>query len=252
MRELAMKKLQAANEKAQDDIQIIDGTDEKDGSTGAAAPGAENDNVVSEIPVPVQSSLTVDETSTVARTPPLPTHMTAVSPSLPQTNSPDSKTPVQNNSTAQPPLPLPQNETTGTLVPIPVPAPVPVSAHSAALPAPSPIAVLPNLSVPPPPLPIPVPAPNSSSSAISKFNTPNNLVQIKSADPPKPPIVAFKTKSLSRLPLPPGINQNDLESIDSPPSRSPTPPPKVKLSHTPTAKPLARKSIKDLPMPPGW
>ena len=117
------------------------------------------------------------------------------------------------------------------------------------VPIPVPVPVLPNLSVPPPPIPIPVPAPNT---AMSKFNPPNNLVPLKSVDPPKPPIVAFKTKSLSRLPLPPGINQNDLESIDSPPSRSPSPPSKAQMKFpASTPKPPQKKSIKDLPMPPG-
>lgn len=296
MRELAMKKLQAANEKAnnQDDVQIIEGTDEKDGSNAssenktlgeaeianssgvvASTSNATNAQVV-DIPVPVSATLlSVDDSNLVAaRTPPLPAHLTQKSVTSPETvhnspvpnagTGPNSQTPVNNNNLTssvppppppppQVPPPLPQSETAKVptqvpvLVPIPVPAPAPAPIHNP-VPTPSPIAVLPNLSVPPPPLPIPVPAPNS---AISKFNTPNNLVQIKSADPPRPPIVAFKTKSLSKLPLPPGINQNDLESIDSPPSRSPTPPPRSvsKSLHTP-AKTTLRKSIKDLPMPP--
>ncbi|XP_044015147.1 cyclin-dependent kinase 12 isoform X2 [Aphidius gifuensis] len=56
-----------------------------------------------------------------------------------------------------------------------------------------------------------------------KFNPSNNLVPIKSIDPPKAPIIQFKTKKFSELPLPPRINQHDLENIDSPPSRSPSP-----------------------------
>ena len=118
------------------------------------------------------------------------------------------------------------------------------------------------------------------SPAIAKYSTPNNLVTVPiKSDTPKPQLV-FKTKSLSKLPLPPGINQNDLESIDSPPSRSPSPPsniittphvkpktPKpvtpIQKSHTLTPKltpstsksvtgtPKIKKSIKDLPMPPG-
>ncbi|CAB0037602.1 unnamed protein product [Trichogramma brassicae] len=114
------------------------------------------------------------------------------------------------------------------------------------------------------------------STAIAKYSTPNNLVTVPiKSDAPKPQMV-FKTKSLSKLPLPPGINQNDLESIDSPPSRSPSPtsstpvlkPKTPKIApltpkpHLPSHKPTlvtpkpavgvkARKSIKDLPMPPG-
>lgn len=145
-----------------------------------------------------------------------------------------------------PPPPLPQSEISSTVLPQ-VSAPVvPIS-----VPPIPPTPILPNMSVPPPPIPpIPVPAPNT---IISKFNPHNNLVPLKSVDPPKPPIVTFTTKSLKRLPLPPGINQNDLESIDSPPSRSPTPPSKTqsKFSTASTPKPPQKKSIKDLPMPPG-
>ncbi|XP_014254180.1 cyclin-dependent kinase 12 isoform X2 [Cimex lectularius] len=47
-----------------------------------------------------------------------------------------------------------------------------------------------------------------------------------------------------KLPMPPGINQNDLESIDSPPSGSPSP-----FSDKPV--PQGKKSIRDLPLPAG-
>ncbi|XP_071446876.1 cyclin-dependent kinase 12 isoform X2 [Hetaerina americana] len=52
-----------------------------------------------------------------------------------------------------------------------------------------------------------------------------------------------KPKSLTKLPMPPGINQSDFESIDSPPSLSASPEPE--LIRTPP-----RKGIRDLPMPP--
>ncbi|XP_023288505.1 cyclin-dependent kinase 12 isoform X3 [Orussus abietinus] len=138
-------------------------------------------------------------------------------------------------------------------VPVPVPAPqVPLAATT-----------LPNLSVPPPPPPPqpqpqlqpqppqPQPQVHPANTAMAKFNTPNNLVPLKSVDPPKPPIVAFKSKVLSRLPLPPGINQNDLESIDSPPSGSPSPPSKAQIKFPGSGqKSTLKKGIKDLPMPP--
>ena len=290
MRELALKKLQAANEKAcnQDDVQIIEGTDEKDGNNASLENRIINDSEkdkvfnasslkdtngknfeVVDIPVPITATLTVvDNNFVAAKTPPLPLttspEQAVVYSSPVPIIGPTCETTVVNNTNftssvplPAPPTPLPQSEVVSStkvptqvpaIVPIPVPAPAPATTHTPA-PTPSTIAILPNLSVPPPPLPSPVPAPNS---AIAKFNTPNNLIPIKSVDPPKPPIVAFKTKSLSKLPLPPGINQNDLESIDSPPSRSPSPPPRSvsKFSFTP-AKPPVRKSIKDLPMPPG-
>ncbi|XP_039297011.1 cyclin-dependent kinase 12 isoform X1 [Nilaparvata lugens] len=67
------------------------------------------------------------------------------------------------------------------------------------------------------------------------------------------PTVVSKPKSLVKLPMPPGINQNDLESIDSPPSRSPSP--NVRRRKAPVTPPLpqppaVKKGIKDLPLPP--
>jgi cyclin-dependent kinase 12/13 len=59
-----------------------------------------------------------------------------------------------------------------------------------------------------------------------------------------PPVL--KPKSLTKLPMPPGIRQSDFESIDSPPSRSPSPEPVINKHKTPP-----RKGIRDLPMPPG-
>lgn len=56
--------------------------------------------------------------------------------------------------------------------------------------------------------------------------------------------IAKKTKSITKLPMPPGIKQTDLEVIESPPSRSPSPLAPVK------AKTPPRKSIMNLPMPP--
>lgn len=57
----------------------------------------------------------------------------------------------------------------------------------------------------------------------------------------------LKTKHgslINKMPLPPGMKSTDLESIDSPPSRSPSPVIEKK-------KPKSVKSIKDLPLPPG-
>lgn len=278
MRELAYKKLQAAKEKAvnQDEVQIIEGTDEKDASNASSENKGPTDNKdkyvnhkeqlktinesikpvdVVDIPVPIS-----DDSGIAGKTPPLPMTQTINSSNLipganqlpptivhtsPTTTSSsfpvavtDSPSFLTVTNVQVPPLPQPESANTAGLPQVSMPVPIPV-----------PVPVLPNLSVPPPPIPIPVPAPNT---AMSKFNAPNNLVPLKSVDPPKPPIVAFKTKSLSRLPLPPGINQNDLESIDSPPSRSPSPPSKAQMKFPASAaKPPLKKSIKDLPMPPG-
>jgi hypothetical protein len=77
---------------------------------------------------------------------------------------------------------------------------------------------------------------------------PTNIVEIEVSKPAiaevTPPVL--KPKSLTKLPMPPGIRQSDFESIDSPPSRSPSPEPVVNKHKTPP-----RKGIKDLPMPPG-
>ncbi|CAH1963634.1 unnamed protein product [Acanthoscelides obtectus] len=70
---------------------------------------------------------------------------------------------------------------------------------------------------------------------------------------PKPvpaPVEKPKQKSVTKLPLPPGIDTTQLENIESPPSRSPTPPPPVPLAPVSRAKTPPRKSVKDLPMPP--
>ncbi|KAF5303475.1 hypothetical protein FQA39_LY09938 [Lamprigera yunnana] len=54
----------------------------------------------------------------------------------------------------------------------------------------------------------------------------------------------IKSKNITKLPMPPGMNQIDLEAIESPPSRSPSPVTPVK-SKTPP-----RRGIMNLPMPP--
>ncbi|EGI60357.1 Cell division cycle 2-like protein kinase [Acromyrmex echinatior] len=298
MRELAFKKLQAAKEKVgnQDEVQIIEGSDEKDGDGGntSSENKASTDNKdrpinhkeqhtksgdsvvdVTDIPVP-----TSDDSTIACKTPPLPPTgqpsnvplpnpiSTAINPLASHAvvhTSPNPSSVMPNNCSIvmshspnfsapapavqppppppPPPLPQPPEPASTVLIGGQVPAPMPMSVP----PIPS-TPILPNMSVPPPPIPpIPVPAPNT---IMSKFNPPNNLVPLKSVDPPKPPIVTFTTKSLKRLPLPPGINQNDLESIDSPPSRSPSPPSKAQLKFSVSTKPMQKKGIKDLPMPP--
>lgn len=238
MRELAFKKLQEAKEKAvnQDECQIIEGSEERDSnsselgkSINSEANGKNPENPKApETPViskPPEDSGTppLPVNQTLHQTPPLPSNPPAFEPSM------------INPPPLPPQPPLPPNN--GDLAP----------------------GLYIRTPPPPEPLPMTFPAGNSIPSVLTthqpqipnpiipKFNT-NNLVPVKSVDPPKTPIVKFKTKSLSKLPLPPGINQNDLESIDSPPSRSPSPP-KV-LKGTP-GKVGVKKGIKDLPMPPG-
>lgn len=60
-----------------------------------------------------------------------------------------------------------------------------------------------------------------------------------------------KPKNVTNLPLPPGINHTELETIESPPSRSPSPV-KAAPPPLPPSKPRTppRKGIMNLPMPP--
>lgn len=314
IREIEKKRLLAAREKAmsQDEVQIIEGTDERDSDNRVATVNAALEKNSSngrpsdvhqassqvihsdasqgveiiDIPVPVAetnnprpTAITIEDNSLAGRTPPLPG---AVSIPLPKSisqpivhnslagqttvnsgsslligdgsncatsNSKTTMIPAINNVASAEMT----NSSIGRTPPIPPPLPPPPPPQMSVdltIPIVPPAPALPNMSVPPPAVH------HGAANAMAKFNTPNNLVPIKSVDPPKPPIVAFKTKSLSRLPLPPGINQNDLESIDSPPSRSPSPLAKGTVVKEPVAgtssgKQPLKKSIKDLPMPPG-
>ncbi|XP_034945434.1 cyclin-dependent kinase 12 [Chelonus insularis] len=245
MRELAYKKLQEAKEKAtnQDDIQIIEGSDENDGNnilnskstldkSNGRPQASDSVKSIDIVNIPVPINVEKSENSE-GLTPPFPT-LSSVSSiqSLPM-NTQNPLTPPTNNtlidnisnSVKTPPL----TETTISTQPSPVPVLSGVIATS--------VTGVPTTNM------------TTATNVIAKFNTPNNLVPIKSVDPPKTPIVKFKTKSLSKLPLPPGINQNDLESIDSPPSRSPSPQ-RPKLNVVSNTKVGVKKSIKDLPMPP--
>ncbi|RZF38941.1 hypothetical protein LSTR_LSTR013929, partial [Laodelphax striatellus] len=99
---------------------------------------------------------------------------------------------------------------------------------------------------------------NSSSGRVSDNSGPPGRTGLLNAATLKPalPTIVSKPKSLVKLPMPPGINQNDLESIDSPPSRSPSPaahrrrvPVTPPLPQPPTTT-TVKKGIKDLPLPP--
>ncbi|XP_049823936.1 cyclin-dependent kinase 12 isoform X3 [Aethina tumida] len=97
---------------------------------------------------------------------------------------------------------------------------------------------------------IPIPSDNSSVK-LNDIALPGTNV-LRPPTPPLPPPAPAdgatndgtkgpRPKGLKRLPMPPGIDHNELEAIESPPSRSPSP---IKPKTPP------RKSIKDLPMPP--
>ena len=90
--------------------------------------------------------------------------------------------------------------------------------------------------VKPPPVPAPVapPLPKPPKPLTPKKSIP--LLELSKSS---------KLKNVTKLPMPPGINQTDLETIESPPSRSPSPMP------LPKAKTPPRKSIMNLPLPLG-
>uniref|UniRef100_A0A1B6D7P7 Cyclin-dependent kinase 12 n=2 Tax=Clastoptera arizonana TaxID=38151 RepID=A0A1B6D7P7_9HEMI len=100
-----------------------------------------------------------------------------------------------------------------------------------------------------PPIPtVPVPVlkqvPVQSVNIINRTSVSVSEGTKKEVEAKKTLSLPSKPKSLTKLPMPPGINTNDLESIDSPPSRSPSPMPSKKLKTPP------KKGIKDLPLPP--
>lgn len=95
--------------------------------------------------------------------------------------------------------------------------------------------------------------PEPPSTFLSNLSKPSIASPVKNAKPSTPKKnnmvetnKLVKSKSITKLPMPPGINQTDLEAIESPPSRSPSPaPPPIKPKTPP------RKTIMNLPMPPG-
>ncbi|KAL3268290.1 hypothetical protein HHI36_007410 [Cryptolaemus montrouzieri] len=92
----------------------------------------------------------------------------------------------------------------------------------------------------------PVKAPPDQS--FSPLQHPNNVS--KTSESPKPVDASLnsKPKSVTNLPMPPGIDHAELETIESPPTRSPSP---VQQPAAPVrAKTPPRKSIMNLPMPP--
>lgn len=106
---------------------------------------------------------------------------------------------------------------------------------------------------------IPIPEDVKKEEDVKDIALPNHVAENSVAPPPpQPPLPPpqkpaaetenggeSKVKKVRKLPMPPGINQKDLEAIESPPSRSPTPPPPVR------AKTPPRRGIMNLPMPPG-
>lgn len=88
--------------------------------------------------------------------------------------------------------------------------------------------------VPTAPLPAPVPSVSQAMSIVNK----KPLVETTKQTKPK----------ITKLPMPPGIKQADLEVIESPPSRTPSPTP---VTSAKPKTPPRKSGIMTLPMPPG-
>ncbi|XP_065339359.1 cyclin-dependent kinase 12 isoform X1 [Cloeon dipterum] len=86
----------------------------------------------------------------------------------------------------------------------------------------------------------PPPLPDQVDASAANAAPPRKLVSIKLNTP--------RNLSLTKLPMPPGMNQNDFLNSVSPPSGGDSPPPEPN-----TSKKIGqvRRSLKDLPMPPG-
>lgn len=109
----------------------------------------------------------------------------------------------------------------------------------------------------PPTPPLPAPISNNQATSIPTIVTTGPSVVVTEGILVSTPSVNSggatnnKPKSVTKLPLPPGIDQTQLEAIVSPPTpnRSPSPLPAIKnVNARPKTPP--RKNIKDLPMPP--
>ncbi|XP_022920199.1 cyclin-dependent kinase 12 [Onthophagus taurus] len=91
-----------------------------------------------------------------------------------------------------------------------------------------------------PPLPTSGDQSNVSGTVSKEMAVKRNIINID-------PKTNTKIKSITKMPLPPGIKQTDLEAIESPPSRSPSP---TTMAANSKAKTPPRKTIMNLPMPP--
>lgn len=112
-----------------------------------------------------------------------------------------------------------------------------------------------NNHMPPlPPLPPDVPNPvnnNPTSSSPPHKRTESKTPVLHPSVPKKAETSkTTKQKSITNMPLPPGMMSTDLETIESPPSGSPTPPPMEVHHKKRKTPPPTKKGIKDLPMPP--
>ncbi|XP_063232565.1 cyclin-dependent kinase 12 isoform X2 [Bacillus rossius redtenbacheri] len=127
-------------------------------------------------------------------------------------------------------------------------SPAPQLARPSTPPPPSLSPVAPSASQEPEPVPEPGLELRSSTEASEETRQttePEADTGADQAHATETKVTPQKPKSLTKLPMPPGINQSDFESIDSPPSKSPSPEPQLERIKTPP-----RKGIKDLPMPP--
>ncbi|XP_057664897.1 cyclin-dependent kinase 12 isoform X1 [Diorhabda carinulata] len=175
-----------------------------------------------------------------------------------QSGDVDSNGKIENKENLTTPLPM-------DVVDIPIPETEPTNLNDIRLPDKETVTEKPTT---PPTPPLPVAVPNTAApAAISTIITtgPSAVTTPAPHADSKPPTTTTtaqmeikKPKSVTKLPLPPGIDQTQLEAIVSPPSRSPSPvaPAHMSANRPPPppvyvkAKTPPRKNIKDLPMPP--
>lgn len=255
MRELAMKRLAALQEKEDKDESIPKEETENNNSQDAIIT-SEID--VNDIPVPEVQKPPPSQTSYPLAMDPtiyLPAEMSVPPPHVP--GSPTKLAKTQKPPAVQSNYPLSMDP--ATCLPTEMLVPPPRGQGSPTKPVDSTTVntVVKTISsvVPlcPPPIPPQLLIIDKSETVVNRTSESVNgsvksePLEVKSEQdtskkPVPPPL--NKPKSLTKLPMPPGINQNDLESIDSPPSRSPSPVPEKKQKAPP------KKGIKDLPLPP--
>ncbi|CAG9770443.1 unnamed protein product [Ceutorhynchus assimilis] len=93
-------------------------------------------------------------------------------------------------------------------------------------------------------IPIPDATPRKDNSNNKNDNSPSTPLTLSDKTPNvKTNDITYKSKSITKMQLPPGMENIELEDIESPPSRTPSPSPKKE-------KTPPRKNVRDLPMPP--
>ncbi|KAG5883730.1 hypothetical protein JTB14_024231 [Gonioctena quinquepunctata] len=150
----------------------------------------------------------------------------------------DSSHKNENKESNNTPLPMDIDD-------IPIPDTEPTKLNDIQLPEENNFAIVEKTKTPPPKTP-PLPLNNVLPAIQPAMKVITGPPPVEIPPVKKPSEVPKQKPKVTKLPLPPGIDQTLLETIVSPPSRSPSPLPPVSVK----AKTPPRKGIKDLPMPP--